>query len=65
MTDILIVDTGSDLNVYSQGGSEACCGSNAVQSSSCCSPVQDIKADLKNVDLNEWAGSYKIYAVKA
>ncbi|EXA36647.1 methyltransferase [Fusarium oxysporum f. sp. raphani 54005] len=51
--DILITDTRSDLNVYidnSAGG--------------CCTAVGNMAADLKGQDLNEWVGSFKIYAMK-
>ncbi|KAF1952862.1 NAD(P)-binding protein, partial [Byssothecium circinans] len=62
--EVLVVrDEGVNLNVYTQTEGEK-------ESSGCCSTakvdggvVQDLKS-LKGFDLNEWAGSYKIFAVK-
>ncbi|KAL5338073.1 S-adenosyl-L-methionine-dependent methyltransferase [Aspergillus crustosus] len=59
--DLLIVDTKSDLNLYKQfsylpQGQAGCCGSGAAAKGSV-----DGCAD---VNLNEWAGSFQIYAVK-
>ncbi|CAI6334437.1 unnamed protein product [Periconia digitata] len=38
-----------------------CCGSSKVDGG----VVQDVKTSFRNVDLNEWAASYKIFAVKS
>ncbi|RGP78888.1 methyltransferase [Fusarium longipes] len=51
--DVLITDTSSDLNVYLEATGD-----------SCCSATKGMASDLKGEDLNNWAGSYKIYAVK-
>lgn len=78
--DVLIVDSGNDLNVYKETGEDgakgsACCPppKKAEQTaSSCCTPKKangtsaaemNLK-ELNDVDFNQWAGSYKIYAVK-
>jgi arsenite methyltransferase len=86
LVDIVIVDSGADLNVYTTAaaadaantGTDAPravgCGESAVgcgSAPSCCQPSsgqQDsatIERDLEGIDLNEWAGSFKIFAVKA
>ncbi|EDR01039.1 uncharacterized protein LACBIDRAFT_153702, partial [Laccaria bicolor S238N-H82] len=52
-TDVLFVDTKSDLNVYFQSDSE---------SKSCCSTTHPPKRLDFNV--NKWAASYQIYAMK-
>lgn len=47
------------------GDDQACC--DKTKDKACCSAASDSSnapIDIKNVDLNEWAGSYKIYAVK-
>ncbi|KAF2032825.1 putative ubiE/COQ5 methyltransferase [Setomelanomma holmii] len=75
--DVAIVDTGSDLNVYTSGEVNIGCCSGVSEKKeevpqTCCGPkkdidggvVQDMKRDLSNLDLNEWAGSFKIFAVK-
>ncbi|KAH7201180.1 hypothetical protein DER44DRAFT_669227, partial [Fusarium oxysporum] len=57
--DVLITDTGSDLNVYLD-----------AMAGGCCSTMGSIASDLKGEDLNQWGadnegkGSFKIYAVK-
>ena len=74
LQDVLIVDAGSDLNVYTQVDAEgeavgaACCGpvsTKEVKKSSCCGGGDKVDggvvADLQNLrdtDLNEWAGEY-------
>ncbi|KAE9962509.1 hypothetical protein BLS_000247 [Venturia inaequalis] len=113
--DIVIVESPSDLNVYTStnddgtakkaaenaccagkttfqhtGCSDACCGGERSTTKPCCSPVdtsektEDVaktegggccstatetkkRADMSNardLDLNIWAGSFKIYAIK-
>ncbi|KAF2009468.1 NAD(P)-binding protein [Aaosphaeria arxii CBS 175.79] len=87
-SDIAIIDTESDLNVYIDMSSErnqeieqasGCCGSSTAESVSgtvratpCCSELHPTTTDdvgahrsLANIDLNEWAGSFKIFAVKS
>ncbi|KAM0226679.1 hypothetical protein ACHAP5_012343 [Fusarium lateritium] len=51
--DVLITDMGSDLNVYLD-----------AMAGGCCSAMGSIASDLKGEDLNQWGGSFKIYAVK-
>ena len=76
--DIEIVDAGSDLNAYREGGGTGCCGSDVVEeaaASSCCGPatspvVEDaayhvqMTEILNQFDFNEFAASAKIFAVK-
>ncbi|KAK3704506.1 hypothetical protein LTR37_013789 [Vermiconidia calcicola] len=70
--DSLIVNDKSDLNVYTTaqqdktvgGAASGCCG---PVSTGCCSngaPSTADEEDAKNIDFNEFAGSYKIYALK-
>ncbi|KAL4805150.1 S-adenosyl-L-methionine-dependent methyltransferase [Aspergillus unguis] len=61
LTDILLVDTKADINVYkqfSETGQGCCCG-----------PAQESarlpEGEFADVDFNSWVGSYQIYAVKA
>jgi arsenite methyltransferase len=64
--DVAIVDAGSDLNVYTSGDSNTgCCSGVAMEKPvSCCGGqevkdggvAEDMKRDLSNLDLNEWAG---------
>jgi arsenite methyltransferase len=66
--DVAVVDAGSDLNVYTRGeGNNECCGSGEVEvevkEKSCCGGSKedggvaaDMKRDLRDLDLNEWAG---------
>ena len=55
----MIVPDRSDLNVYKtaskDGGEVGCCGPNS--SDGCGNKKREVvSADLKDVDLNEWAG---------
>ncbi|KAF3479877.1 WD40 repeat protein [Arthroderma uncinatum] len=65
--EILIIDANSDLNVYTSaktdGESGGCCS--AQKKPDCCSGEGNQTSDIQNVDFNEWAGSFKIYAVKS
>ncbi|KAL0572131.1 hypothetical protein V5O48_009829 [Marasmius crinis-equi] len=80
-TDILLVDSKSNLNVYweAEGGeagqccgkpvASACCGPQATQpdiktNGGCGSASDKAKQDAKDIDFNEFAGSFKIYAIK-
>ncbi|KIW36632.1 hypothetical protein, variant [Exophiala oligosperma] len=79
--EILIVDAHHDLNVYKMKGAETsshCCGTDAKnpcceKSSSCCDnktleqgdAFESSRNSFADLDFNEWAGSFKIYAVKA
>ncbi|RMZ74993.1 hypothetical protein DV737_g5544, partial [Chaetothyriales sp. CBS 132003] len=70
--DIMIVDKRKDLNVYNSSATDvddgdagrSCCetGGAPAQSSRSCCGVAPGGQDLKNVDLNAYAGSYSIYA---
>ncbi|KJZ77334.1 hypothetical protein HIM_03058 [Hirsutella minnesotensis 3608] len=62
-TDVLITDTGGDMNVYTEAFADDCCGGGATQTGPCCSS-ENVLADLAGWDLNQWVGSYKVYAVK-
>jgi arsenite methyltransferase len=59
--DVVVVDAGSDLNVYTREEveGEGCCGQGKVEKK-CCGEdggvAADMKKDLRHVDLNEWAG---------
>ncbi|CAO2649739.1 Nn.00g010310.m01.CDS01 [Neocucurbitaria sp. VM-36] len=77
--DVLVVDAESDLNVYTRDEGQPCCGPSitfkeqkeAVQAS-CCGQqtnrdggvTEDMRTGSKDVDLNEWAGSFKVFALK-
>jgi arsenite methyltransferase len=63
--DVAIVDAGSDLNVYTSGDANTgcCSGVEMEKPVSCCGGqvkdggvAEDMKRDLSNLDLNEWAG---------
>ncbi|KAL8943426.1 MAG: hypothetical protein Q9216_001064 [Gyalolechia sp. 2 TL-2023] len=66
----LIVADNSDLNVYKTASKDnevlGCCGPASKSASSHCGSKDEEKKieKQKDVDLNEWAGSFKIYAVK-
>ncbi|KAI0120689.1 ubiE/COQ5 methyltransferase [Xylariales sp. AK1849] len=70
--EILISDTKSNLNVYREAngdtGADGCCGPKSL---SCCEPAQPKSKTTSDAtigeygDLNQWAGSYKIFAVKS
>ncbi|KAF2176860.1 ubiE/COQ5 methyltransferase [Zopfia rhizophila CBS 207.26] len=83
-SDIVIVDTKSDLNVYvdmakdakaKNGDAAGCCGQSAkgaassvAKTAGCCSEEKKAAGStdfsLADIDINEWAGSFKIFAVK-
>ncbi|GJN68185.1 hypothetical protein PLICBS_002228 [Purpureocillium lilacinum] len=63
--DVLIAGMGSDLNVYAENCADGCCATEASSDAGgCCSPKKNVLADLTSLDLNQWVGSYKVYAVK-
>ncbi|EGO04041.1 hypothetical protein SERLA73DRAFT_158418 [Serpula lacrymans var. lacrymans S7.3] len=76
-SDAVFVDTHGDLNVYTQSGSPGCCpptvastnccSTPAPSASKCCSPAPGKSNDsvAKLADVNEWAASYQIYAIKS
>jgi len=65
---VAVVDTGKDLNAYSQvEGQSGCCAPAEVQSG-CCSPSEvhvGLASLLTRFDVNEFAASVQVYAVKA
>jgi arsenite methyltransferase len=66
--DVVVVDAGSDLNVYTRGEEDAgCCGGEVEEKiesmGGCCGKretdggvVEDMRRELRDMDLNEWAG---------
>ncbi|KLJ07106.1 hypothetical protein EMPG_17400 [Blastomyces silverae] len=74
-SDLNIYTAALDIPTSAAGG---CCGVvKEPEPTPCCGPTtpakmergpgifsEGFKADFKNVDFNEWAGSFKIYAVK-
>ncbi|KAG8527772.1 uncharacterized protein KY384_007926 [Bacidia gigantensis] len=72
--DVLIVPDQSDLNVYKTASKDdpgasketGCCGSGCGGNVSLSGDEKSVVEDAKwaDVDFNEWAGSYKVYAVK-
>ena len=75
-----IVDTGNDLNAYAKVENQSCCCSPAMESTlplastgGCCSPAASADADLhqqlaellRRYDVNEFAASVRVFAVKA
>ncbi|KAJ3475459.1 hypothetical protein NLG97_g9454 [Lecanicillium saksenae] len=63
--DILITDAQGDLNVYLGTGVDSCCdaGAQAERQGGCCGKGSG-EASAQDLDLNDWVGSYKIFAVK-
>ena len=73
-----IVETGSDLNAYAKVENQSACCSPAMgsslpaRSSSCCSSAAPVNADLhgqfadllRRYDVNDFAASVRVYAVK-
>ncbi|KAI4191096.1 MAG: hypothetical protein L6R41_000317 [Letrouitia leprolyta] len=68
--DALIVADNSDLNVYKTSSKDnevlGCCGPASKSASSCSASKNEEKEveKQKDINLNQWAGSFKIYAVK-
>jgi SAM-dependent methyltransferase len=59
---VQVIDTGKDLNAYAQAGSTGCCCSD----STCGDDLHDRLAQLLAChDVNEFAASVQVYAVKA
>lgn len=71
--EVAIQDSGSDLNIYKEGGSAACCGL-AEPASSCCAAAEpeetnaayhdQMKELLEAIDANDYAASVKIFGLK-
>ena len=72
LTNIQIVDSGSDLNAYAKVENQSGCCSPAMgdaSSDSCCTPTspalhEELKEVLSKYDVNQSAASVKIYALK-
>lgn len=72
LTNIQIVDSGSDLNAYAKVENQSGCCSPAMDASdsTCCTPSssptlhEELKDILTNYDVNQAAASVKIYALK-
>jgi SAM-dependent methyltransferase len=76
LTSVQVVDTGKDLNAYSKvTGQSGCCSpsmqepatiSSALPVVSCCTSEvhQDLSGLLARYDINEYAASVRVYAVK-
>ncbi|MEE9392310.1 MAG: arsenite methyltransferase [Planctomycetota bacterium] len=73
--EVEIQDAGSDLNAYRDGGHAACCGPDTTEtkSSSCCETTpttdeasfhQTMGELLDSFDVNAYAASVKIFAIK-
>lgn len=70
-SDIAVVDDGSDLNAYGEIDGQAGCCAPAAETTSCCGPstaASDVHGSLRDVlkryDVNEYAASAKIFAIK-
>lgn len=75
-SQVEIQDAGSDLNAYRDGGSAACCGPETAEvkeeapAAGCCSSTpnesyhETMEKLLESFDVNEYAASVKIFAVK-
>ncbi len=77
-SDIAVIDDGSDLNAYGEIDGQAGCCAPVAQTeeptaSSCCGPAPvapkkdvhgSLRETLKAYDVNEYAASVKIYAIK-
>jgi len=67
---VQVVDTGSDLNAYAQVENQAGCCSPAMGDGlpvvSCCTPTlhENLTELLTRYDVNDFAASVKVYAVK-
>jgi len=70
--DLLISDAGGDLNVYLEAAADGTGMAGSKECESCCGKLEradaervaGLAAELKDFDMNEWVGSFKIYAVK-
>ncbi|KAI9762957.1 MAG: hypothetical protein M4579_000020 [Chaenotheca gracillima] len=69
ISGILIIDTKSDLNVYESGQTAGCCGSKSRTDETNAAPelngVHSAASESAKVDLNEWVGSFRIFATKS
>lgn len=74
--EVAVVDAKADLNAYSKvDGQTACCAPTAEKPGDCCTPasVQSVKAEvhdhlrqlLERYDINEYAASVKVFAIRA
>lgn len=72
--DVVVVDSGADLNAYAniEGTSSCCSPSTTTETGSCCNPphsddasIYKEMADLiRRYDVNEYAASVRVFAVK-
>jgi arsenite methyltransferase len=61
--NVVVVDSGSDLNAYSKVENQSACCSPATASSST-AVHDDLKALLDRYDVNDYAASVKVFAIK-
>lgn len=61
--DVVVTDTGADLNAYTEIGTGSCCGPTA-----CCGPSSGVHGGLtqlmQTIDANKYAASVRIHAIK-
>lgn len=73
--EVTIVDSGADLNAYKEAASAACCGPAPGPQAGCCGPApeaadesaafhEQVSELLQRYDVNEYAASVKIFALK-
>jgi arsenite methyltransferase len=65
-TDVQIIDTRKDLNVYAEAGASGCC----TPASSCCSPDAEsfhggLAELLRRYNVNDYAASVQVYGFKS
>ncbi len=67
---IEVLDAGSDLNAYKQGGVSGCCTPVSGEGSECCGAPEEpayhekMSDLIDEIDFNEYAASVKIFALK-
>ena len=64
--EVVVQDTGADLNAYAQAGSDGCCSSSGCCSTeSASSPVHEGLTEILNTfNANEYAASVRVHALK-
>lgn len=66
---VQVVDTKKDLNAYAQVEGQSGCCAPAVDPGGCCAPSSTVHGGLaellKKYDVNDFAASVQVYAVKA
>jgi arsenite methyltransferase len=67
-SSVQIVDAGKDLNAYTQAGASGCCVPASENGGGCCGAKDsfhtDLGALLQRYNVNEYAASVQVYAVK-